>query len=74
MEVVYLNELIFYFCITFGVLSSVFIFLDVLVNKKRLSLATRLLWSLFAFLLIWGPSFFLWIAYVLEYRDPNRRY
>lgn len=74
MEVVYLNELIFYVCITFGVLSSVFILLDVLVNKKRLSLATRLLWSLFALLFVWGPSFFLWIAYVLQYRDPNRRY
>lgn len=74
MAVVYISELLFYVCIIFGIMSSEFIVLDLMFNKKKLSLATRLLWVLFAFLLVWGPSFFLWVSYVLEYRDPNRRY
>jgi hypothetical protein len=69
---VYLNEFFLFVVLVFGVLSSIWITADIIFSKKRLSISTRLLWVLFAVLFMWGPSFFLWIDYVIRYRDPEK--
>ena len=68
MDVIYIPEFYFYLVLIVGILSSVFMCLDLYFRKKKLARNLKLTWLAFALLLAWGPSFFLWIIYELKYR------
>jgi len=71
MEVVYVPELYLYISLIFGILSSVFIMLDVGFSKKNLVMKIRVAWWFFALLFFWGPSLFIWIVYEIKYRSED---
>ncbi|MEI7718454.1 MAG: hypothetical protein WCI72_01185 [archaeon] len=71
MEVIYVPELYLYISLIFGILSSVCIVMDLCFARKNVRPWVKVTWAFFAFLLLWGPSFILWIAYQLQYRDQN---
>lgn len=68
MEIVYIPELYFYFSLIVGILGSIFVFVDLFFVKKHLANHIKWTWGIFAVLLFWGPSFFLWIIYLFKYR------
>jgi len=68
MEIVYIPELYFYSSLIVGILSSLFIIVDLLVKRKNIEGRLKLVWALLAVAFIWGPSFFLWFGYEIKYR------
>jgi len=51
-----------------GILSSVFLLVDLWSNKKKIALNEKIIWSILAVGLYWGPSLILFFMYEAFYR------
>ncbi len=68
MEVMYIPEMYFYSSLVVGILSSLFIIVDLFARRKNLKKHLKLVWALLAIAFVWGPSFLLWIIYEIKYQ------